>query len=91
VTYTTENWLMVVPVDDAKKRTELPLKEREFVNQCRWSPDGKRVVASRQVLPELNQQPPQRGVVVTDADGRNPKLITRDTGQYLEPVFVDWR
>jgi RNA polymerase sigma factor (sigma-70 family) len=86
-----EWWLMTVSVDDSEKRTELSLKEREYVNQCRWSPDGKRVVTSRQVLPELNQPPPQKEVVVTDADGRNPMTLTTATGKYLEPVFVDWR
>jgi Tol biopolymer transport system component len=91
VTPEVGGWLVTLPVNDPKKRTELPLKKREYAKQCGWSPDGKRVVSTRQVLPELNQPPAQMEVVVTDASGRDPKVVTRDTGRYLEPVFIDWR
>lgn len=84
-------WLVIVPVDDPKKRTELPVKDREYANQCGWSPDGKRVVTSRQVLPEINQPAPPREIVVSDADGRNPKTIDTGTGDHLEHLFIDWR
>jgi hypothetical protein len=86
-----EGWLVTLPVSDPKKRTELSLKDREYANQCRWSPDGKRVVTSRQVLPELNQPARPREIVVTDADGRNPKTIDTGTGNHLEAICLDWR
>ena len=90
-TSVNEGWLITATVNDPGRRTELPLKEREYVNQCAWSPDGRRVATSRQVLPELNQPAPPREIVITDTDGRNPKTINTPTENHLEPVFLDWR
>jgi RNA polymerase sigma factor (sigma-70 family) len=84
-------WLVHLPVDDPAKRVELTFDEREYANQCRWSPDGKRIVTSRQVLPIINQPPAPREIVITDLDGGNRHSLTKDTGKYLEPVFLDWR
>lgn len=84
-------WLVHLPIDDPAKRTTLELGEREYANQCRWSPDCKKIITSRQVLPIINQPPAPREIVITDADGGNRQVLMTDTGKYLEPVFVDWR
>jgi hypothetical protein len=83
-------WLESVETENPKRRTKLPLAEAQYANQCLWAPDGKRVVSFRAIMPPLNQDAPPREVVVSDADGRNPKVVFRDP-ERLAPLFVDWR
>ena len=83
-------WLESATTDAPGRRTPLALRDCQYANQCRSSPDGKRVVSFRAVIPPLNQPAPPREVVVSDADGRNPRTIFTDP-ERLAPVFVDWR
>jgi RNA polymerase sigma factor (sigma-70 family) len=86
---TYDYWLELTTTDAPKRRTPLALADNQYVNQCRYSPDGNRVVSFRAIIPPLNQPALPREVVVSDADGRNAKTIFTDS-ERLAPVFVDW-
>ncbi|HKA97582.1 MAG TPA: hypothetical protein VKD66_15045, partial [Streptosporangiaceae bacterium] len=65
------------------------LKGRDYVNACRWSPDGRRVLYLPHTWPiDFSNQ--RDTLTVCDADGgRRREVITVEHGKHT--LYVDWR
>jgi RNA polymerase sigma factor (sigma-70 family) len=82
-------WLDTVELNTRARKpvVEFPLGRSAI--QCRWSPDGRRVVFVRSVVPIRTPDGPDQTVVVCDADGSNAKDVFR-VASWNVPL-VDWR
>jgi RNA polymerase sigma factor (sigma-70 family) len=82
-------WFDTITLVDKKRQPVVNLPAGEYVNQCRWSPDGRRVLYVQRAQPHdfANQQDT---VTVNDARGGQARgVLTLDHGPY--PLWIDWR
>jgi RNA polymerase sigma factor (sigma-70 family) len=87
-----EPWFDTVTLADHKRAKAISLQPREYVMNCRFSPDGKRVVSLRDGPRQANESYPDRKVVVSDVDGKNPKIVfSLDAKERALSVLIDWR
>ncbi|HEX4607215.1 MAG TPA: hypothetical protein VH092_03335 [Urbifossiella sp.] len=86
-----EGWLATMTVAAPGRWADLPIGERETAVDGAWSPDGARIVTARQEFADLDLPVQKRTVVVTDAAGRNARVIARVDGGSMDPVAIDWR
>jgi RNA polymerase sigma factor (sigma-70 family) len=82
-------WLDTVEVATGKRKAVVELPPGRSATQCRWSPDGRRIVYLRLDVPSRNPAGYEQEVIVCDADGRNEKVIYKFTG--WDGVIIDWR
>lgn len=87
-----DRWFDAVTLADRKRATAIPLEAGEGALNCRYSPDGGRVVSLRTAAPRMNQPSPGREVVVSDGDGKSRKVVFAvDDGELALRVLIDWR